>query len=60
MERFDRLPAQVRSAINFAGFEFAVRFAERLLGRGASPDVAAKIIRETDLRLTMKRQGGAA
>lgn len=60
MEGFDNLPAPVRSAINFAGFEFAPRFAERLLGRGASPERAAEIISEIDLRILRKREGGAA
>jgi len=55
---FDDLPSEVRIAINFAGFEFTPRLAEKLLGRGASPARAAEIIREADQRLM--RKGGAA
>lgn len=58
MELFDTLPAQIRTAINDAGFEFAPRYAAKLLARGVSVDRAAEIIRETDLRLM--RKGGAA
>lgn len=60
MEAFDNLPAPVRAALNFAGSEIPTRMAVRLLGRGASPERAAEIIRDTDLRLLRKRQGGAA
>lgn len=58
MELFDVLPAPIRAAINDAGFEFAPRFAFRLLGCGVSVERAAEIIRETDVRLM--RKGGAA
>lgn len=58
MELFDALPPQIRTAINDAGFEFAPRFAVRLLGRGVSVERAAEIIREADVRLM--RKGGAA
>ncbi|MEW9523877.1 hypothetical protein MRBLRH8O_001691 [Agrobacterium radiobacter] len=58
MELFDALPAPIRTAINDAGFEFAPRFAARLLRRGVSVERAAEIIRETDMRLM--RKGGVA
>ncbi|WP_153366978.1 hypothetical protein [Agrobacterium rosae] len=57
MEIFDSLPPSVRRAIAFASFEFAPRFAVKLLGRGVSAERAAQIIRDTDLRLA--RKGGA-
>ncbi|WMW56448.1 hypothetical protein RE411_04490 [Agrobacterium pusense] len=58
MELFDALSPQIRTAINDAGFEFAPRFAVRILGRGVSVERAAEIIRETDVRLM--RKGGVA
>ncbi len=58
MELFDTLPAPIRTAINDAGFEFAPRYAAKLLARGVSAERTAEIIRETDVRLM--RKGGAA
>lgn len=58
MELFDTLPAPIRTAINDAGFEFAPRYAAKLLARGIPVERAAEIIREADLRLM--RRGGVA
>lgn len=55
MEIFDTLPPVVRRAIACAGFEFAPRFAVKLLGRGVTAERAAQIIHDTDLRISSKR-----
>lgn len=58
MARFDALPVVVRSAINYAAFEFHPRIAERMLRRGVSPDRCAELLSQIDKRLM--RKGGAA
>jgi hypothetical protein len=58
MARFDALPTVVRSAINYAAFEFHPRIAERMLRRGVSPDRYAELLSQIDKRLM--RKGGAA
>ncbi len=55
MEIFDTLPPIVRRAIACADFEFAPRFAEKVLGRGVTAERTAQIIHDTDLRISMKR-----
>jgi hypothetical protein len=56
MTAFDKLPREVRDALNSANFPFAPQRLRTMLRRGASVKEVVQLIRDADRRETAKAQ----
>jgi hypothetical protein len=56
MAAFDKLPREVRDALNGANFPFAPQRLRTMLRRGASVGEVVQLIRDADRRETAKAQ----
>ena len=60
MAAFDKLPRQVRDALNSANFPFAPQRLRTMLRRGASVGEVVQTVRDADLRETARTPRGRA
>lgn len=58
MAAFDKLPREVRDALNSANFPFAPQRLRTMLRRGASVGEAVQAVRDADLRETARTPRG--